>query len=213
MSSIIGGLIVLGISAMIGWLAWLQNMPWFLIPLSFVFTIGLILFTINQWKQRWRKKDISKYSDKKIEKMIREWIDIPGFAIERMPSKPNIKFNFLMIYKNTLKINIVHDIESLEIIELLARVKISPHDHPFNEFVLKKISGKIRLEMARLGIEYIFEGLPNRLESISLRNPVILDESLTKYYFRQRILFILRAMILVIEIINQTADEAGLLTS
>ena len=54
--------------------------------------------------------------------------------------------------------------------------------------------------MARFGIEYDFVGEPNKWETIQLIEPVILDDSMTSFYFRSRIMFVVRAIILVREI-------------
>jgi hypothetical protein len=163
---------------MIGLLAWIQKMPWFLIPLSILAAIGCVLFIVNQWRQRKEKGNISKLSDKKIELLIRDWLDLPGFSVERVPAKLPIKFNFLFIDKHKRSINIVRDTVLPEIIQLLARFVISSNDAPLNESVVNKIAGNIKLEIARLGVEYGFDGTPNPHNSVHFLVPVILDDSL-----------------------------------
>jgi hypothetical protein len=195
-----------GIPAMIGLLAWIQKMPWFLIPLSILAAIGCVLFIVNQWRQRKEKGNISKLSDKKIELLIRDWLDLPGFSVERVPAKLPIKFNFLFIDKHKRSINIVRDTVLPEIIQLLARFVISSNDAPLNESVVNKIAGNIKLEIARLGVEYGFDGTPNPHNSVHFLVPVILDDSLNKFYFRQKIFLLLRAMVLTIEISIQTKE-------
>ncbi len=197
---------------MVGRLAWLKNVPDYIIILLVLAAIALSLFAINQYStyKKGRKKSISKLSDNKIEKTIREWIDIPSFSIERKELEPNVKFNFLVKDNQERKINVVRDNQIPEIIQLLARLKISTRTRPFNASELKKVTGKITIEMARLGIEYKFDGSPNPLEFIRLIYPVILEDSLTEFYFRRRILFVLSAMVLVIEITKQAAEELGL---
>lgn len=96
--NIIAGVFVLGIPAMIGWLAWLQDAPWFLIALAILGSVGLILFIRNQHViyRKQRKRNIANLSDKEIERTVREWIDIPDHTIERMAPGTEILFNFLI---------------------------------------------------------------------------------------------------------------------
>jgi len=205
----LGSLFALAIIALPGILAWIKQMPWFLIPLSVVFMAGNVLWTMNQWKQWRRGRGISRLSDKKIEQIIREWIDIPEVSIERKPPQPDVYFNFTMKYK-TLNINIIRHKESPAIVQLVARIQTSLLDIPFNEEALRKNAGKVGIEMARLGIDYRFDGSPNPRDFILLIDPVILDDSLTEFYFRKRIMFVFRASVLVLETAKQTADELGL---
>jgi len=192
---------------MISYLAWLQNMPWFLIPLSVMLAVGLFLFAINQWKQIGKKKKISKLSDKEIEKMIREWVDIPGYVIERIVPETRVIFNFVIKDRSERNVNIIRNTNIPAIIILAGRLKIPTLNRSLDEAKWRKLAGKISIEMARLGIEYVFDGDPNRYEFISLIDPVFLDDSLTDFFFRQRILFVIRAMILVIEITKQYLGE------
>jgi len=205
----LGSLFALAIIALPGILVWVKDMPLFLIPISVVFMAGSIFWTMNQWKQ-WRKgRGISRLSDKKIEQIIREWIDIPGVSIERKPSEPDVYFNFTMRFK-TLNINIIRHKESPTIVQLVARIQTSLLDVPFNEEALRKNAGRVGIEMARLGIDYRFDGSPNPRDFILLLDSVILDDSLTQYYFRKRIMFVFRASVLVLETAKQTAGKLGL---
>jgi hypothetical protein len=207
---VIGGLVLMAILAAPGYLVWLEDLPLFLIPLSILFAAGLILFGLNQLKL-WKKgRGISKYSDKKIEKIIREWIDIPNVTIERKPPEAQIHFYYVLTYKNILKVNIVRDTQNPAIIQLAARVQTSLKDVPLKGADLRKNTGRIGIEMARLGIDYQFDGSPNPLDFILLVDPLILDDSLTEFHFRQRVLFVLRAMVLVIETSKRTVEELGL---
>lgn len=206
----LGSLFALAIIALPGVLAWVKKMPWFLVPISVVFMTGSVLWTINQWKQ-WRKgRNVSKYSDKKIEKIIREWINIPGVSMERKLPDAQIHFKYLMTDTNGLTVNITRDKKNPAIIQLVARVKTVLEDIPLKKAEQKRTAGRIGIEMARLGIGYKFDGSPDPLDSVLLFDLVIIDDSLTELHFRQRILFVIRAMVLALETSKRTAEDLGL---
>jgi hypothetical protein len=203
-------IISLGISAMIGWLAWLKDVPAYLIILAILAAVGLIIFIINQYYnyRSERKKSLSKLSDKKIEKTIRDWLDIPGYNIEKMRGEENIFFNYLLKDKIDRKVNIIRAKEEQHLISFIGKVIIDPpRSRPLTDFEWRKLSGKISIDMARFGIEYDFTGSTNRYDSVTLLDRLVLDNSLNDIVFRQRILFVIRAIILVIEIYNQFLFE------
>jgi len=209
--NIIAGLLLMGVPAMVGFLAWVQYMPWFLAVLAAIAAFGLVLFAKNQYSlyKNGRTKRISKLSDKEIERMIREWIDMPGFVFERKPQEPDVLFNFLVQDKAGRKINIFRQADTPNIIFIVGRVQTVPPNRSLADAEWRKLAGNISIEMARLGIEYAFDGEPNRYEYVRLLDPVILDDSLTDFFFKQRIFFLLRAFVLVMEICRQDLRELG----
>jgi hypothetical protein len=205
-TGIISGLLTIGVAAVVGRLAWLRHIPDYYIILLVLAAIGLSLFVINQWKQgRW-KRGISKLSDKKIENIIREWIDIPGFTIERRPKETDINFNFQIKDKQNRYFNIIRDTVNPSMIQLVARVNLEAEDRSFSKLYINKIAGKIKLELARFGIEYIFEDL----KYIQLIDSVIIEDSLKEFDFRRRMFFVMRAIVLILVIIEQAKEEYNL---
>jgi hypothetical protein len=59
----------------------------------------------------------------------------------------------------------------------------------------------IRVEMARIGV--MFKGIATPLERIDIGNSVSLDDNLTEFYLKQRVLFMIRATFLLNELIIQ----------
>jgi len=208
-TNLIAPLIVLGAPIMIGWLAWLKDLPAYLICLIMLGAFGFSLFLINQYailRDR-TKRNIKNRSDKKIERIIREWIDVPGYSVTRIKPERNFKFHFEIRDAQNRHVNIIRGKNNPAIIEFAGRVKITSENQTLDELTLNEIASKIKIEMARLGISYVFDGSPNLLEYIRIINSVIIDDSLTEFYFRQNISLIVRAIILIIEIKNQVLEN------
>ena len=210
-TALITPIIVLGIPLMIGWLAWLKDLPAYLICLVILGALGFSLFLINQYailKNR-TKRNIKNRSDKKIETIIREWIDVPGYSVTRCTPDSNLKFHFRIQDMQNRHVNIIRGTNNPAIIQFVGRVKIISENQTIDELTLNEIASKIKIEMARLGISYIFDGSPNLLEYIRIITEVIIDDSLTEFYFRENISLIVRAIILIIEIKNQVLENHG----
>jgi hypothetical protein len=143
------------------------------------------------------KRGLSKASVKTIEKKILEWVYIPGHTIEKMPPETGVLFNIAVKDKQERHVHISMTSDAPKIIHAMGRVKIVPPRPRLEDDEWVKLAGKISLEMARLGIEYIFDGAPNKLEFIRLMDPIVIDDSLNSFLLRQRIMFVIRAIILV----------------
>jgi len=116
--------------------------------------------------------------------------------------------NFIIKDKAERKVNVIREPKNPHIILLMGRVIMTPPpNRTLSGVEWRKLAGKISIEMARLGIEFDFTGGPNPYEIIVLLDPVIIDDSLSNFFFRQRIFFVIRAMILVIEIYRQYLAE------
>jgi hypothetical protein len=124
-----------------------------------------------------------------------------------MPKEQNIMFGFLLEDAHQRHIMVLREADSPTVLQLRARVTMTPSPRSLTETEWKRMSSEIKIEMARLGIQYGFDGSPNKYDAISLSDLVILDSTFTEFYFRQRIFFVLRAMVLVMSIANKTFDE------
>ncbi len=71
------------------------------------------------------------------------------------------------------------------------------------------VASRLSVEMARLGIQFLFTGEPNKFQQIMLIEQVILDDSLTDYIFRERVMFVARALVLVKEVVNAASRVTG----
>lgn len=203
----------MAIVALPGYLAWTQKMPLFVIPLAVLFAAGVGLLFVNQWNSWKRGWGFARFSEKRAEKKIREWIIVPGLRVEPFPKEQNLMFGFFLEDVHKRRITVLREADSPSVLQVGARVTMSPPPRLLTETEWKKMSSEIKIEMARLGIQYSFDGSPNKYDSISLSDLVILDNTLTEFYFKQRIFFVLRAMVLVISIANKTYDEPSLLAN
>ncbi len=204
--SLIGWILSLGIAALIGWLAWLKNAPAYLIALISLGAISAILTGINQFLsiREKRSKNFLKHSEKRLEKIIRDWVDIPAFTFQRQEPEDCLFFKFLIKDKNSRSINIIREKDEPDLISIIAEINIE--DPPANkepDFLIK-LSSNISLELARLGIQFVFNGEKNKFNRIRIIEQVSLRDPLTGLYFRQRIFFVIRAYVLIVEISKVT---------
>lgn len=52
-------------------------------------------------------------------------------------------------------------------------------------------------------------GNPNKLQRIRVTDAVIIDDTLTEFYLRQRIMFVIRALVLIREVVKKNYKEMG----
>lgn len=203
-----------GTAAMVGRLAWLRGIPAYQLILYVLAALCLSLLALNQFLvlKKKARSNPERWSDKRVETTIREWVNIPGFIYEKMPPQEGIVFNLAIKDKSGRYIHICKMIDEPEIIALSARVKMEPSGPPLGSKEWEILANRVSVEMARLGIEYVFDGDGNKLEFIRLMDRVILDDAFTSLLFRKRILFVVRAIILVAVITKQWAVGEGLAT-
>jgi hypothetical protein len=205
--AVIYGLFVPGITALIGRLAWLRGIPTDQFILYVLAALGLSLLALNQFlvlKKKVRRSP-GKWPDKRVERTIREWVDIPGFTYEKMPPQAGVLFNVVIKDKSGRYIHINKTIDEPAFIVLVARVKIEPPGPALEKKEWEILASRVSVEMARLGIEYVFDGEENILEFIRLMDRVILDDAFNSLLFRKRILFVIRAVVLIAAITKQWA--------
>jgi hypothetical protein len=140
--------------------------------------------------RRERGRRLSKLSDKEIEKAIRDWIEIPDFTVEKKRPEPETFFNYLIKDNAGRSILVRRTTMSPQIITVAMELDLSRNFAPANPIEWDKLARKIRIELARLGIQYKFDGDPNKLTHISLQEPVVLEDSLGEFLFRQRVVFV-----------------------
>ncbi len=201
--------LVPGVPVVIGRLAWIHRVPDYQWILYALVALAFSIFVLNQLLtlKNKVKGGLSKSSAKEIEKKILEWLYIPGRTIEKMPPENGVLFNISVKDNLERHVHISMTSDAPKTIHAVGRVKIVPL-RPLDEKEWARLAGKISLEMARLGIEYIFDGDPNKLEFIRLMDPIVIDDSLGSFLLRQRIMFVIRAIILVAATTTQYfADE------
>lgn len=194
-------------------LALIQHVPWYLIFVSVIAVICLILFGINQietWKER-HKKRLSQYADKEIEDIIREWVDIPNFSFQRQQFESTLYFKFMITDNFGRIVNIIRNRNNPNMIHIMSGAILTLNKgQSMNQSGWEELAGRLSIEMARLGIQFSFDGVPNRFEGIRLTDSIIIDDSLAGFYFRQRIMFVIRAVVLIANVRNQFLKEKGI---
>ena len=190
-------------------MALLAQVPIYILLLVALGSFCLVFFGINQFhafRER-RKKGIASLNDQEIEDTIRNWVDIQAFSFQRQVAEAQLYFKFLITYNLNRKVTIIRCRDESSVIELITDVTLTPTNQSVNQSVWEKLASKLSVEMARLGIQFKFNGEPNLLERITLIEPIMIDDSLTGFYFRQRVMFVVRAIVLVQQITKETFGE------
>jgi len=200
-----------GAIALITWVAIKgQEVPLWLIWLALLFSVGCVFWIANQvgvWKER-HKKRIIGMSDTEIEKTIREWLDWPSFAVRRQDHS-DAKFLFLVIDRAGRNFSVLISKQEPTVVQIVTEVDLAMKDVKLSQENWELVASRLSVEMARLGIQFLFTGEPNKFQQIMLIEQVILDDSLTDYIFRERVMFVARALVLVKEVVNAASRVTG----
>lgn len=207
--SVIGGIIILlGIPAMTGLLAWASNLPPYEILLIISASVALCLFSINQYQllgsRGWRR--IKKLSEKKLESRIKKWIDKPAHSIRRNQPDSTFKFNYIIEDQFHRIVSVYRDHKDSGLVKIGGLINVPPDNREMSEAKIRELSAKIKIEMARLGVGYLFVGVPNIYNKVSLLIPVNIDDNLTELYLLNNIDLMIRSIILIFVLSEQVID-------
>ncbi len=189
------GLVGVAVAAFI---AWLQSVPWYLALLGLLAAVVLILIGINQYETRKErhKKKLTQLSDKELESLVWEWLRISAWKINPQPLQVETVFAYQVQFQDIL-IDVVKEKSQPEMIFLVSVFTIPSEKEGLSETERNRLWGQLCIEFARLGIQWNYVGTP---DTVKLTEPIILDDSITSYYFRSRIMFVVRANILAYEL-------------
>jgi hypothetical protein len=183
----------------VGFLAWLQQIPWYLIVLSVSATVVLVILGINQcetWKER-HKKRFSQLSAEEIEDTIYRWVGIPFFKVQKQDiDKKLLFFQIVVTDPAGRRVSISRQVEKPSQLELRSSVETLLEVEKMLFANLEKLEQeqiifRLKMEMARYGIGHEDINLPP--DKIVLVEIVSLDDLVGGVYFRERITFVLRA--------------------
>jgi len=184
--------------AVVAIVAWLQSVPWYLALLGLLTAVVLILGGINQYeirKERHKKK-LTQLSDKELESLIWDWLKISAWKANPQPLQVETVFAYQVQFQDIL-IDVVKEKPQPEMIFLVSVFTMPSEKEGLSEVERNRLWGQLRIEFARLGIQWDYVGTP---DTVKLSEPIILDDSITPYYFRSRIMFVVRANILAYEL-------------
>lgn len=212
LEKIIAGVIVAAIIAG-GVAVWslISKLPSPIIFVAAITTFAAIIIIWNQlgiWRERTKKK-LSKYSEKEIEAVIREWIDIPTLSFRRQEPEQDLYFKFLLTDNFGRHINIIRKRNQPSMILIVAEMTFPDSRQQLTQANWQTLADRLSLELARLGIEFIFNGVPNPLQRVRVTEPIIIDDSLTGFHFMQRVMLVIRALVLAQQIGKNTFKELG----
>jgi hypothetical protein len=155
------------------------------------------------------RNKLTKLSDQELEDTIRRWVNRPTLTYHLEPTKPGFLFHFLVRDNTGEPCNIMRSAKDPSFIQLESGLELEPGIAVLSAQEKLKVAGKIRLELARMGIQFEFTGVKHPLDTVRLVEMVPLVDSLTDYNFMQRIGFVMRALILTREATTDALNEIG----
>ena len=197
-------------AAVVAIVAWLQNVPWYLALLGLLAAVVLILFGINQYeihKERHKKK-LTQLSNKELEVLIWEWLKISAWKVSPQPLQDATLFAYQVQFQNVL-IDIVRESHQPDIISLISVFIMPSEKEGLSGAERNRLGGQLNIEFARLGIQWDYVETP---DTVRLIESIILEDSITPYYFRSRIMFVVRANILAFELWKEALRSLKQLT-
>ena len=102
--NIIAYLLVVVVGGVAVVLTFLAQLPLYQLLLFLLAAIGVTLWVINQYailKER-RKRQLTKLTDRELENMIREWINIPAWSVQPQPLEKGISFAYTVNHQKLL---------------------------------------------------------------------------------------------------------------
>jgi len=188
-----------GVAAVITWLfGHLANIPIMYIWLSILVAVSVTLWFILQikgWREVHQKK-ITELSDKELEILIWDWLKMPTWAVKPMPLEKETVFAYNVKFQD-IPIDIVKERPQPDIIFLITVFTLPLDEHGLSTVEQDRLYGQLHIEFARLGIQWDRKENTN---TIRLTEPLILDDSITPYNFRSRVMFVIRAEVLAFEL-------------
>jgi hypothetical protein len=175
--------------------------------------IGLLVFLlvginqINIIKQRRSRLSIKR--NEEIETIFQKWLLKQGYSLKDDKQEGTL-FQFVATNLQNLKVIITRRKEIEWGLQIWAVLNVGEEDRKKFALLAKKtrvgLLLEAKIEMARLGVEW--DGLKDPLDTVKLFNHIPLDDALTEWVFLQQIWFILRAEILLQEVINKMIHQA-----
>jgi len=213
LESLIDGVIVAAIIA--GCVAvWslVSKLPSPIIFVAAIATFAAIIIIWNQiviWRERTKKK-LSQYSDKELETVVREWVDIPSLSFSRQEPEQTEYFKFLLTDNSGRYVTITRNKNEPSMILILSEMTFPDDKQQLNQANWKTLRDRLSLELARLGIEFTYSGIANQPKSVRVTEPVIIEDSLTSFRFRQSVVLVIRALVLTKLVGEYTFKELGI---
>lgn len=187
--------------------AFLEHLPIYQLLLIVLVVACLVIFFVNQinsWKEKSKKK-FSKLTDKEVEDIIRGWVEDPYHSIRKTDNKECLFYYIVTDVNGEGGIGVARPRAKPAQIEIACSVSLRPEQKTkydkLNSEAKAKIVNNLRIEMARYGIQY--KNLSTDLDNVLLGDLVFLDDSLTEYYFKNRMHFVLSGLVLYSEVITQ----------
>jgi len=206
LGSLGAGLLLLGGPIIVGTLALLQSVPWYLMALAILAAPGIVLWSFLQVKN-WgglRHQTVEQSGE-----IIRKWLDHTKLSVANSPT-PEAYYRYT-VSLGPRSVSVYRRKSDPEMVMFGINLHVPKVDYATLDSMTDKrdsmLIKDLRLELARLGIQY--SGLSHPLRSISFVDDIIFDHNLTRSSFLEKIELMIRAQVILGEIIDREAKLAG----
>lgn len=190
-----------------GLLAYLEDIPWYLVALGVLAAPGLALWSIMNAQSFWRSR---RQTVERSEPIIRKWLDRTKLSVENSPL-PDTHHYHLIVSLQSHRVAISRPKDDPGSVAFAINLVVPDADQkPLDSMTGQGDStlvSDIIIELAQLGIQW--QGLNHPLRRISLIDSIIFDERINRDEFLAKISLIIRAQVILGQIISNHAKRAG----
>lgn len=201
-SNILAGLVLLSGPVIVAVLAFLQSVPWYILALAAIATPGVMAWTKLQVDSLWR---LRRQTLQKSEKIIRAWLNHTRLSVANSPSPES--YYRLLVSLDARHVSVYRQKSDPEMVGIGINLNIPEATHEIMDAITSNSASTLirdlRMELIRLGIQY--SGLQHPLRKISFLDEIVFDQNLTRPAFLDKVFFMIRAQILVSELIEYEA--------
>lgn len=194
-SDFVATIVTLGLSAIVGFLAWLQDIPWYQLALGVIFAFGGSLFLINQFRTWWPTRRIK--DDRWLSDAIARWLLSAKFSVTKVTTEDTIFHYHTEMHGR--KFSIMKTKDNPDDLKFSFILSIKENEQSFidklDNDTASKLMEDMRIEMSRLGVLYSNLKLP--LRDIYIENYLPIDFRLERFKLIQCALLMIRANVLI----------------
>ncbi|MCH7577369.1 MAG: DUF2299 family protein [Chloroflexi bacterium] len=208
--AITGGLLVIGLVALatvIGAAIWAAILNWDG-PTVILLIVGLLagtLFVADRTLYLYRRFRGAS------EATLRSWVHQSHYSIRNDP-QPNAIFQFLLTEPGGRKVVVGRLKGDPELLTIGAMLRPASEDEEvFDKLTAPEYAtliADLQIEMARLGVG--FQGIVHPLRQVYLEDKLLFDQSLDNLAFIRSVMFIQRAEVLFLGLLNRARREADM---
>ncbi len=192
LSDVLAALVTMGLAAVVAFLAWLQDIPWYQLALGVIFAFAGSLFLINQFRNWWPTRRM--LDDRWLSDAIALWLLGSKFTVEKITTE-NTKFHFKVGDRFGRAFSIMKKNENPNDLSFSFRLSVEDKDIPFVDRLDTNIASDLienmQIEMARFGV--LHSGMQLPIREMYIESFIPIDFQLGRFKIVQHSLMMIRA--------------------